>query len=264
MTVLRESATTPLVAMDGGWFLMGGADGGGTYVRLQPFYLSACCVSNDRFAAFVHATGHVTDAERTGWSLVFAGLLPSDFPPAEGLPGAAWWRKVRGACWRHPEGRDSTLDGRQYHPVVHVSWGDAQEYCRWAGARLPTEVEWECAARGGLPGRQFPWGDTLLPGGEHRMNGWQGLFPVHNTGSDGYLGTAPVTAYPPNRFGLFNMTGNVWEWTADRYAEGRLALRGGSYLCDARDRYLCRVSSRTGMVPGAGAGDVGFRCARSV
>ena len=157
----------------------------------------------------------MTEAERFGWSFVFAGLLPDDFPPTEAVAAAPWWRKVEGADWRHPEGPHSGLDERLDHPVVHVSWNDAAAYCAWAGKRLPTEAEWERAARGGLEGGVFPWGDELEPGGEHRMNVWQGDFPARNTLADGFLGTAPVDAFEPNGLGLFNATGNVWEWTAD-------------------------------------------------
>jgi len=279
----------PLVALDGGWFRMG-CDEPFTYpedgeapvrqVYVPPFYLAACCVSNRQFAEFVEATGHVTDAERDGGSYVFAGLLPPNYPPTRSIPGAEWWRLVPGAYWRRPEGWHSTLDGRDDHPVAHVSWSDADAYCSWAGMRLPTEAEWEFAARGGLDGRRFPWGDELRPGGEHRMNVWQGLFPVHNTLSDGYLATAPVTAFPPNRFGLFGMTGNVWEWTADWFSPTwhrdaprvkpagpptgeKKVLRGGSYLCHASYSYRYRVSSRTGGRPAGSTGDIGFRCALS-
>jgi formylglycine-generating enzyme required for sulfatase activity len=288
-TAPREIAAAPLVALDGGSFLMGSEDrcacaedgeGPARRVRLEPFYLSACCVSNDQFAAFVDATDYVTDAERTGWTLVFAGLLPPNFPPTAAVARAEWWRKVPGAYWRHPEGWHSTIDGRSDHPVVHISWRDACAYCDWAGTRLPTEAEWEYAARGGLDNRHFPWGDAWRPNGEQRMNGWQGPFPVYNTLSDGYLATAPVTAYPPNRFGLFSMTGNVWEWTSDWFSVtahrsrpyanptgpvrgSRKVLRGGSYLCHASYCYRYRVSARNGKDPAYCSGDVGFRCARS-
>ena len=161
------------------------------------------------------ATGWSTDAERFGWSFVFAGLLADDFPDTRGVIGAEWWRQVHGADWRHPEGPDTGLDGRGDHPVVHVSWHDAIAYCRWTGTRLPTEAEWECAARGGRVGTAFPWGDDLEPGGEHRMNVFQGSFPGDNTAADGYLATAPVDTFAPNGFGLHNVTGNVWEWCED-------------------------------------------------
>ena len=189
-------------------------------VRLPPFLIDRYAVSNDRFAAFARATGYVTDAERWGWSFVFEGLLPNDFPPTHSVAAAPWWRQVEGAQWRHPEGPHSDLADRGNHPVVQVSHNDAMAYCAWAGVRLPSEPEWEFAARGGLEGMAFPWGDELEPGGEHRMNVWQGDFPDRNAAEDGYLGTAPVDAFAPNGYGLHNCTGNVWEWTADWFDPG--------------------------------------------
>jgi formylglycine-generating enzyme required for sulfatase activity len=251
-------------------------------VRVDPFRIAACAVSNREFAEFVESTGYSTSAERYGSSFVFAGLLPDDFPPTRGVVEAPWWRQVPDACWRRPEGGRSNLDDRADHPVVHVSWFDAFTYCQWSGLRLPTEAEWEYAARGGLEGMRFPWGNSLRPGGEHRMNVWQGVFPGKNTLADGYLGTAPVGAFPPNAFGLHHMTGNVWEWTADRFSTtwhrdatrenptgppsgDRRALRGGSYLCHSSYCYRYRVSARMANTPDSCSGNIGFRlCADAV
>jgi formylglycine-generating enzyme required for sulfatase activity len=247
-------------------------------VRVGPFAIDACAVTNARFAAFCLATGHVTDAERYGWSLVFAGGRPPAAPAARCLPEAPWWCVVPGACWQRPEGADSALAGRLDHPVVHVSWRDAAAFCRWAGGRLPTEAEWECAARGGLDGRRFPWGDELTPGGAHRCNVWQGRFPDRDTGEDGYRGTCPVDAFPPNGHGLYNAVGNVWEWCADWWAVvirppplavdpvgppagDRKVLKGGSYLSHHGHDFRHRPAARRGLPPDATAGDVGFRCA---
>ena len=261
-----------LVPLPGGRFLMGSDDrwaypddGEGPVrpVEVPAFALSAVCVTTGRFAAFVTATGYVTEAERFGTSFVFAGLLPDDFPPTRAVVGAPWWREVPGADWAHPEGPQSGVEGRVEHPVVHVSWTDAVAYCAWAGARLPSEAEWEYAARGGLEGQPFPWGDQREPGGEHRMNVWQGSFPDHNSLADGHLGTAPVDAYPPNAFGLFNMTGNVWEWTADPWPGGMHALRGGSYLCHDSYCRRYRVSARMGNTADSSSGNTGFRVAGS-
>jgi formylglycine-generating enzyme required for sulfatase activity len=157
------------------------------------------------------------------------------------------------------------VDGRGDHPVVHVSWSDASAYARWAGKRLPTEAEWEYAARGGLVQRRFPWGDELEPGGEHRMNVWQGVFPGVNTTDDGHAGTAPVRSYPPNAFGLFEMTGNVWEWTTGWYDEagGVRTMRGGSYLCHASYCNRYRVDARSGNTADSSTGNLGFRCVRT-
>jgi sulfatase modifying factor 1 len=248
-------------------------------VEVSPFSIGAYAVSNADFLRFVEETSCVTDAERFAWSFVFAGLLPDDFPPTEGVVQAPWWRKVEGADWRHPEGPHSSIAARLDHPAVHVSWHDAYAYCAWAGARLPTEAEWEFAARGGLEGKVFPWGDELEPGGEHRMNVWQGNFPVRNSSADGFVTAAPVSAFPPNGYGLYNMTGNVWEWTADwfhptfrqrdrrrdpagpRQGTSRVQ-RGGSYLCHHSYCRRYRVAARQGSTPDSSTGNVGFRCAR--
>jgi sulfatase modifying factor 1 len=275
-----------MVLLEGGEFLMGNAgpsaylgDGEGPLrrVRIDPFSIDRHALSNAEFAAFVDETGYVTEVERFGWSFVFAGLLPDDFPPTRGVAKAPWWRQAEGADWRRPEGPQSSLDGRMDHPVVHVSWNDAQAYCEWAGKRLPSEAEWEYAARGGLEGRVFPWGDELEPGGEHRMNVWQGAFPRENTCADGFYGTCPVGAYPPNGYGLHNMTGNVWEWCADWYSPDfhtrdrrtnpqgpRLgthrSTRGGSYLCHHSYCRRYRVAARNSLEPESSTGNTGFRC----
>ena len=265
-----------MVRLDGGPFLMGTEDpervpGDGEdpvrEVVVAPFAIDRCTVSNRRFADFVAATGHVTDAERFGWSFVFAGLLPDDFRPTRALAAAPWWRQVHGADWRHPEGPQSGVADRLDHPVVHVSHADALAFCAWAGLRLPTEAEWELAARGGLVQARYPWGDELTPGGEHRCNIWQGEFPVRNSAEDGYAGTAPVDAFAPNGFGLHNMAGNVWEWCADHFhapnaAPGARVIRGGSYLCHASYCNRYRVAARTGTTPDSSTGHTGFRCAR--
>ncbi len=284
-----SSAGSPLpstlVDLAGGSFLMGDDsvwaypdDGEGPVheVVVRPLRVDAFAVTNARFAEFVDATGHRTDAERYQWSFVFGGFLPDDFPDTRSVTNALWWRQVYGADWRHPEGPQSDLDGRLEHPVVHVSWNDARAYCEWSGARLPTEAEWEYAARGGAEKTAFPWGDDLEPGGEHRMNVFQGTFPAMNTGEDGYLGTAPVDAFPPNGFGLYNVTGNVWEWCTDWYDAAYYAtsarddprgpdhgasrvMRGGSYLCHLSYCKRYRVSARSGSEPESTTGNVGFR-----
>jgi formylglycine-generating enzyme required for sulfatase activity len=248
-------------------------------IELSSFWIDVYAVSNAEFARFVETTGYTTEAERYGWSFVFAGLLPHDFPPTQAVARAPWWRKVEGADWRHPEGEGSSLEGRLEHPVVHVSWNDAASYAGWAGKRLPTEAEWESSARGGLVGKTFPWGDELEPSEEHVMNVWQGVFPSANTLADGYLGTAPVEAFAPNGLGLHQMTGNVWEWvsdwfhvsyrTRDRRRDPRgpssgkdKVQKGGSYLCHHSYCRRYRVAARQGSTPDSSTGNVGFRCAR--
>jgi sulfatase modifying factor 1 len=233
-------------------------------VHVEGFRIAAHTVTNDDFAGFVAATGYGTTAEREGWSFVFAGLLPDDFPPTRAVVEAPWWRQVRGATWRHPEGPASDLGDRFDHPVVHVSWIDARAFCRWAGGRLPSEIEWEYAARGGLEQCRYPWGDDLTPGGKHRMNVFQGRFPEVNTGEDGFAGTAPVDAFAPNGYGLYNATGNVWEWTVDRFGPsrpGQRVTRGGSYLCHDSYCWRYRCAARSGNTPDSSAGNIGFRLA---
>jgi formylglycine-generating enzyme len=283
-----HGATDGMVLLDGGEFLMGSddrdgfpSDGEGPVRRvgLSSFWIDPVALSNARFAAFVEATGHVTEAERYGWSFVFGGLLPDDFPPTRGAAQAPWWRQVFEADWRHPEGPGSSVEGRMDHPVVHVAHTDALAYCAWAGVRLPTEAEWEYAARGGLRRARFPWGNELTPGGRHRCNIWQGEFPGHNTLDDGYLGTAPVDAYQPNGFGLYNVAGNVWEWCADWFHTGfhrtgprrdptgppsgqARVIRGGSYLCHHSYCTRYRVGARSSNTPDSSTGNMGFRVAR--
>jgi formylglycine-generating enzyme required for sulfatase activity len=276
-----------LLNIPGGSFHMGSvgtgaypADGEGPIhvVELSPHRIAAHAVTNEEFAAFVDATGHVSEAERFGWSFVFAGLLPDDFPPTRAVVQTPWWRQVEGADWRHPEGPHSDVAGRARHPVVHVTWHDAVAFCAWQGTRLPTEAEWEHAARGGRRGLTFPWGDELEPGGEHAMNVFQGTFPAGDTAADGYAGTAPVDAYEANGFGAYNMTGNVWEWCHDwfsptyyRHSDRRdphgpaagtnRVMRGGSYLCHESYCRRYRVAARSSNTPDSSAGNIGFRVA---
>ncbi|MFD7416696.1 formylglycine-generating enzyme family protein [Kitasatospora purpeofusca] len=281
-----------LTGLPGGRFLMGTddrtgypADGEGPVraVELSPFRIATTTVTNAAFATFVKATGHRTEAESFGFSYVFEGFLePGLAAAAPAVAAVPWWRAVAGASWRAPEGPGSSVTTRQNHPVVHVSWHDAQAYCAWSGTRLPTEAEWEYAARGGLEQARYPWGDELTPGGRHLCNIWQGVFPTLNTAADGHRGTAPVTAFRPNGFGLHNTVGNVWEWCADwfspdfhRTGPGRehrrdplgppdgtaRVMRGGSHMCHESYCNRYRVAARSSNTPDSSAGNIGFRVA---
>ncbi|WP_082717060.1 formylglycine-generating enzyme family protein [Microterricola viridarii] len=247
-------------------------------VTLDAFAIDATSVTNADFAAFVDATGYRTEAETFEFSAVFHLALAA---PRNDLlsqaPGTPWWIGVRGADWRHPGGSLSDLDGLAEHPVVHVSWNDAMAYCQWAGRRLPTEAEWECAARGGAHGQRFPWGDELMsPLGHWQCNIWQGDFPRSNTLADGWLTTAPVRSFSPNRYGLWQAVGNVWEWCSDWFDPrayltgdntnpqgpargGARVLRGGSFLC--HDSYCNRYRSaaRSSNTADSSMSNAGFR-----
>ncbi len=274
-------------------------------VRVDGFWMDRCEVTNRQYARFVAATGYVTVAERTPAAAEFPGAPAENlvagsvvFKPPDGpVPldnHYQWWDFVKGANWRHPLGPSSSIEGREDYPVVHVAYEDAERYAKWAGERLPTEAEWEFAARGGLSGALYSWGNDLNPGGKWMANTWQGQFPVKDTGEDGFAGIAPVAQYPPNGYGLFDMAGNVWEWCSDWYrpdaypqgnVDGAVSVnpqgpwsshdpaepdqpkrvhRGGSFLCT--EQYCTRY-----MIGTRGKGEIktasnhlGFRCVKSV
>jgi sulfatase modifying factor 1 len=272
-------------------------------VYVDGFWMDRTDVTNDEFARFVRATSYVTVAERTPKAEDYPGAPPENLaagsvvfsPPDHAVPLDShfrWWSYVRGANWRHPLGPGSTLEGKGNYPVVHVAYEDAVAYARWAGKRLPTEAEWEFAARGGLSGRPFVWGDDFRPGGAWMANTHQGHFPVSDTSEDGHTGVTAVASYPPNAYGLYDMAGNVWQWTsdwyrADYYAElaragavarnpqgpstsldpsepgvAKRVMRGGSFLCT--DQYCSRymVGTRGKGAIDTGTNHLGFRCVR--
>jgi len=313
------SWTNQMVWIPPGTFWMGSEDGQADekpvhQVTLEGFWMDKTEISNEQFAKFVRATTYVTIAERKPDPKDFPGASPEMLVPgsivftppsldeinrqraAEGLEPTAvipldnhflWWRYVPGANWRHPDGPQSDLTGRERHPVVHIAWEDARAYCNWAGKRLPTEAEWEYAARGGLDRQPYVWGKEQKPGGKWMANIWQGRFPNENTLEDGFRGTAPVASFTPNGFGLYDMAGNVWEWCADWYLPDYYAnspannprgpdtsfdpnepgvmkrlQRGGSFLCS--DLYCIgyRPSARMKSTPDTGLCHSGFRCVK--
>ncbi|NNC42217.1 MAG: formylglycine-generating enzyme family protein [Acidimicrobiia bacterium] len=281
-----------MVVIKGGTFSMGSnhplarvfpgdAEGPARRVRIADFRVAPTAVTNADWAVFAHETGYRSHAERFGWSFVFAGFLePNPLVLTEAVASAPWWRKVFGANWSNPEGPGSSVDTRRDHPVVHVSWRDATAYARWVGGRLPTEAEWEYAALGGRAESIWPWGDDFRPGGQIKANIFEGSFPDHDTAADGFAGTAPVTAYDPNGYGLYNCVGNVWEWCADWFGvdhssrspvnpvgpdrgPGRV-VKGGSYLCHDSYCNRYRISARTFNTQTSSTGNTGFRLAADV
>lgn len=278
-------------------------------VQVSPFWMDATEVTNAQFKKFIDATGYVTTAERRpDWEELRKTLPPGTPRPPDSVLVASslvfkptsgpvdlndysqWWSWTAGADWRHPQGPGSSLAGKETYPVVQVSWEDAQAFCQWAGKRLPTEAEWEFAARGGLTGNIYPWGNEHINAGRPKANSWEGKFPYFNEKKDGYSLAAPVKSFAPNGYGLYDMAGNVWEWCSDWYSndaykegEGKLlvdpqgppksfdpddpytpkkVLRGGSFLCN--DSYCSgyRVARRMKSSPDTGLEHTGFRCVK--
>nr|XP_045620594.1 formylglycine-generating enzyme-like [Procambarus clarkii]XP_045620595.1 formylglycine-generating enzyme-like [Procambarus clarkii]XP_045620597.1 formylglycine-generating enzyme-like [Procambarus clarkii]XP_045620598.1 formylglycine-generating enzyme-like [Procambarus clarkii] len=279
--------TIQMVEIPGGKFVMGTNDSrfhddGETPVRwveIDTFYMDVHEVSNADFEVFVKANSYETEAETAGESMVLERELSAITQSTifEAVGGTPWWLPVKGASWDHPAGLDSNITSRMDHPVVHVSWNDAAAFCSWMGKRLPTEAEWERACRAGKHQRLYSWGNKFMPNNEYRANIWQGNFPKEDTGEDGCVGRCPVTSFPANGYGLHNMLGNVWEWTADwwgtrhssplhsnplgpRTGETKVT-KGGSYMCKQDTCYRYRCGARTNNVQDGSGGNVGFRCA---
>lgn len=280
------------VTIPAGEFLMGtdqpfyptDGEGPSRSVWLDEFKISQFSVTNSEFAAFIEATGYQTEAEIYGWSYVFNGFIDETTASKQvaGVAASApWWLAIEGAYWFKPFGNSKTIEDILNHPVVHVTHNDALEFCRWSGYKLPTEAQWEKASRGGLSGKLFPWGDSLLDDDSHQANIWQGEFPHLNTNEDGYFGTAPVDSFAANNFGLFNTVGNVWEWTNDFWSarwhipesvetrrnpagphkeSGNRVLKGGSFMCHDSYCYRYRNSARTFNSPNTSTSHIGFRC----
>jgi Uncharacterized conserved protein len=305
-----------MVKIKGGSFLMGAADKDGRpdeypqhQVVVNDFWIDATEVTNAQFRKFVEATGYITTAERKpDWEELKKQLPPGTPKPPDSVLVAAslvftpsshpiplnnaaqWWRWQKGADWRHPQGPGSSIEGKDDYPVVHVSWDDAMAYAKWAGKRLPTEAEWEYAARAGMANQTYSWGNEPVDQGQPKANIWQGHFPDKNTKTDGYERLAPVRSYRPNAYGLYDMAGNVWEWCADWYTPDyyqqlagkqtenpqgpassfdpdeptvpKRVVRGGSFLCHESYCASYRVSARMKTSPDTGLEHTGFRCVK--
>lgn len=266
------AADDEMVFIPGGKMVMGtsaadGRDGESPTraVTLQPFKMDKYPVTNSNFREFVRVQKYKTEAETFGWSFVFQDFVSEELKSkvTQKIESAPWWLPVEKVFWRQPAGPGSGIRDRLDCPVVQVSWNDAQAYCQWKKKRLPTEEEWEIAARGGLEGRSYPWGNKFLL---NRTNLWQGPFPDRDSAEDGYHGVAPVTAYPPqNNYGLYDMLGNVWEWTSSSFpgAQSMFVLRGASWIdtADGSANHRARVTTRMGNTPDSASDNLGFRCA---
>ncbi|NBB78201.1 MAG: SUMF1/EgtB/PvdO family nonheme iron enzyme [Verrucomicrobia bacterium] len=296
--VNNTGSTEKMIRVEGGAYRIGyegseawKADGEGPVreIRLDPYWLDQTAVTNAAFAEFIDATGYVTESERFGWAFVFKGQLGKSkqrkLRESQTVNNLQWWYAIEGAHWRKPEGPGSNIKRRMDHPVVSVSWNDAAAYASWAGKRLPTEAEWEVAARGPRNVQTcYPWGTELEPGGKHRCNVWQGDFPQTNTAADGYAWTAPVRAYRQMEGGFYNLIGNVWEWCADWFSptwhvavseatrinpkgpdqgENKV-MKGGSFLCHESYCNRYRLGARTANAPDSVTTNLGFRCAMDV
>jgi formylglycine-generating enzyme len=312
-----DTSLAGMVLIPGGVFDMGGDNNQAEpdelpkhRVQVSPFYMDITEVTNAQFKKFVDATGYITTAEKKpDWEELKKSVPPGTPKPPDSLLVAAslvfkqssspvnltdynqWWSWVKGASWKHPQGPGSDIAGKENYPVVHISWDDAMAYCKWTGKRLPTEAEWEFAARGGLTNNIYPWGNEHVNAGKPKTNSWEGKFPYLNNKTDGFVLSAPVKSFAPNRYGLFDMAGNVWEWCSDLYhydyykqLEGNMvvnpqgpsqsydpqepmtekrSLRGGSFLCN--DSYCSgyRVARRMKSSHDTGLEHTGFRCVRS-
>lgn len=258
--------------------ISGDGEGPARKILLQDFHLEAETVTVRRFAEFVEATGHVTESERFGMSAVFSPLLKDQGMVTGGVINTPWWTRIDGASWKQPEGPGSSIDDRLDHPVTQVSWNDAVAFATWVGGRLPSEAEWEHAARGGDRRRRFPWGDEEPTDEKTFCNIWQGEFPRHNTLADGYFGTAPARSFEPTEAGFYNMSGNVWEWSSDAFKVRSLSraaklrndqakksadkvLKGGSFLCHKSYCYRYRIAARMGLSADSAGSNTGFRVA---